>query len=77
MPHHCGAVDHRKHLEEAMSKPITYRMWVPVGNGYRDWHELSHSEKSAFGRQCAARMGAALNERFSQNEAMYQKVGKS
>lgn len=55
-----------------MSKPITCRLWVPDG---REWHELSESEKDAFGRQYTARMGAVMNERFSQNVSMYQKVG--
>ena len=55
-------------------KPITCRLFIPDGNGYRDWHELTDEEKEAFGRRCANRMGQALNDCFSRNIQEYQKI---
>ncbi|MBR4549247.1 MAG: hypothetical protein IKO83_04930 [Oscillospiraceae bacterium] len=54
------------------SKPITCRLFIPDGNGYREWDGLTDAEKEAFGKQCTNRMGEALNDYFDQHIDIYR-----
>ena len=59
---------HQSDRQTAMKKPISCRLFIPDGNGYREWDELTGEEKEAFGKRCADRVGKALNERLGRKE---------
>lgn len=49
-----------------MSKPIKCRLLVPDGNGgYRDYAELSDSEREEMAKKLTKRMGETLNEYYT------------
>lgn len=54
-------------------KPITVRLFIPCGDSYRPFDEMSESEKATLGKSCTARMGTAMNGYFSQHIGEYKK----
>ena len=49
-----------------MSKPIKCRLLVPDGNGgYKDYTELSDSEREEMAKKLTKRMGETLNEYYT------------
>ena len=49
-----------------MSKPIKCRLLAPDGNGgYKDYTELSDSEREEMAKKLTKRMGETLNEYYT------------
>lgn len=58
----------------ARGQQIKCRGFIPDGNGgYRPVESLSPDEKREFAQKLADRMGAALNDYFSQHPEVYEK----
>ena len=53
---------------------IRCRLFVPTDNGYRKWEELGGKDRERLSTEDAERLGAVLNEHFSRNREVYQKV---
>lgn len=60
-----------------MSKPLKIRLFIPSGDGYRRFDELTEDEQAAFSAQCVRRMGAALQDHFHTNPASYERTMRS
>lgn len=52
----------------------TPRLYIPSGDGYRRFEELTADEQAAFGAQCVRRMGAALQDHFRADPASYERA---
>ena len=56
------------------NKPLKIRLFIPSGDGYREFAELTADEQAAFGAQCVRRMGAALQDHFRADPASYERA---
>lgn len=50
------------------------RLFIPSGDGYRRFEELTEDEQAAFRAQCVQRMGAALQDHFCANPDSYERT---
>lgn len=56
------------------NKPLKIRLFIPFGDGYRRFEDLTADEQAAFGAQCVRRIGAALQDHFRTDPASYERA---
>lgn len=76
LDYHCNSVHHPvpDSFTQMRGQKIACRVLIPTVGGYREYNDLTDAGKESFGRRCAERMGAALNDYFSQHIEEYKKL---